>query len=173
MGKNFINSNTNVFPYNRKKAYYYMSKWALSRNTNYYDFENSGGDCTNFVSQTLYHAGCSMNYSKNGWFYINHKNRSPSWTSVEQLHRFIINNKHVGPTGHDASIQELDIGDIVQIKFPQKKTFTHTTLICEKLGNSIDQIYIAAHSIDRFRYRLSNYEYEKIRFIAIDGYRIE
>ena len=32
----------------------YARKWAFSRNPAYYDFENIGGDCTNFVSQCLY-----------------------------------------------------------------------------------------------------------------------
>ena len=37
-------------PYNRTAAVNYARKWALGRNPAYYDFEEIGGDCTNFAS---------------------------------------------------------------------------------------------------------------------------
>lgn len=57
--------------YDRRRAVEYALRWALSRNPEYYNFDNIGGDCTNFVSQCLY-AGCRvMNYSgDDGWYYI-------------------------------------------------------------------------------------------------------
>lgn len=39
--------------YDRNKAVAYAHKYAYSRNPNYYNFDNIGGDCTNFVSQVL------------------------------------------------------------------------------------------------------------------------
>ena len=41
-------------PYNREVAVAYARRWALGRNIAYYDFENIGGDCTNFASQCIY-----------------------------------------------------------------------------------------------------------------------
>ena len=57
--------------YNRERAVEYAHKWAFSRNPRYYDFQNIGGDCTNFASQVIY-AGCGeMNYTPTfGWYYI-------------------------------------------------------------------------------------------------------
>ncbi len=40
-------------PYNRDAAAAYAKKWALGRNKEYKDYENWGGDCTNFISQCL------------------------------------------------------------------------------------------------------------------------
>ena len=79
--------------YDRFRAVAYALRWALSRNPRYYDFEDIGGDCTNYVSQCLF-AGCGvMNYApENGWYYINPDDRAPSWTSVELLRRFLLNN---------------------------------------------------------------------------------
>ena len=37
--------------YNRQKAIEYAKKWAYGRNSNYYNFDSVGGDCTSFVSQ--------------------------------------------------------------------------------------------------------------------------
>jgi len=34
--------------YDRAAAVAYARKWALSRNPRYYDYEDLGGDCTNF-----------------------------------------------------------------------------------------------------------------------------
>ena len=45
--------------YDRRRAVEYALRWALSRNPEYYDFEDIGGDCTNFVSQCLF-AGCGV-----------------------------------------------------------------------------------------------------------------
>ena len=38
---------------NLEKELDYAQKWALSRNPAYYNFDDIGGDCTNFVSQCL------------------------------------------------------------------------------------------------------------------------
>ncbi|WDV47347.1 amidase domain-containing protein [Clostridiaceae bacterium M8S5] len=173
MNFNFKKTDTSILPYNRQKAYYYASKWAFLRNNKYHDFENSGGDCTNYISQILHYSGCVMNYSKNGWFYINKDNRSPSWTSVSHFYNFITNNKKAGPIARNATIEELEVGDLVQIKFPNKYDFSHNTMVTKKEGNTIDDIYITTHSIDRFDYRLSNYNYEKFRFLVIEGYRLK
>ncbi|MBP3352092.1 MAG: amidase domain-containing protein [Lachnospiraceae bacterium] len=48
--------------YNRTAAVYYARKWALGRNPAYYDFEEVGGDCTNFASQCIYAGAGVMNY---------------------------------------------------------------------------------------------------------------
>jgi len=39
--------------YNRNKAIEYAHKWSHGRNPVYYDFDNIGSDCTNFISQCL------------------------------------------------------------------------------------------------------------------------
>ena len=44
-------------PYDRDAAVAYARRWALSRNPLYYDFEDIGGDCTNFASQYIFAGG--------------------------------------------------------------------------------------------------------------------
>ena len=57
--------------YERKKAIQYAQKWALKRNPNYYNYDDIGGDCTNFVSQCIYAGSGVMNYTKTfGWYYL-------------------------------------------------------------------------------------------------------
>ena len=156
--------------YDRQKAKEYAKKWAYGRNPKYYNFDNLGGDCTNFVSQCIYAGADIMNYTKNtGWYYNSINSRSPSWTGVEFLYKFLINNKSVGPRGNKVKINEINIGDIAQLSF-DGINFTHT-LIVVNLGDipTLDNIYIACHTYDSYNRRISSYNFEKIRFMHIEG----
>lgn len=57
--------------YDREKAAAYALRWALDRNPKFYDYENLGGDCTNFISQVLLNGGAPMDYKETfGWYYL-------------------------------------------------------------------------------------------------------
>ena len=51
----------NTRAYNRTSAIIYAKKWSLSRNPRYYNFDDIGGDCTNFISQCLFAGSNKMN----------------------------------------------------------------------------------------------------------------
>ena len=156
--------------YEREKAKEYAKKWAYGRNPKYYNFDNLGGDCTNFVSQCIYNGSSIMNYTKNtGWYYNSLNSRSPSWTGVEFLSKFLTINKSIGPRGREVKIDEIDIGDIAQLNF-DGINFTHTVIIVN-IGNilDLDNIYIACHTYDSYNRRISSYDFKDIRYIHIDG----
>lgn len=159
--------------YNRKEVVEYARTWAYSRNPQYYNYDAIGGDCTNFASQCIYAGSGIMNYDKNnGWYYINGNNKSPSWTGVEFLNNFIINNKSVGPFGRIATIDEIELGDLVQLSF-NGKTYEHTLVIVDILGKVFPHnILIAAHTENSLDRRLSSYSFQNVRFIKIDGVNI-
>lgn len=159
--------------YNRSKVIEYAQTWAHSRNPQYYNFDALGGDCTNFASQCIYAGSGMMNYSKdNGWYYISGNNKSPSWTGVEFLYRFITNNKSVGPFGRNSNIEEMELGDLIQLSFDGVK-FAHTLVIVDILGAlEPHNILIAAHTDNSLNRRLSSYNFQKARFIKIDGVNI-
>ena len=170
---NFVKTDKNIFPYNRKAAYNYAKRWAFERNPKYYNFEYIGGDCTNFASQVLKAGGCIMNYKKwMGWYYDNVNHRSPSWTGVEYIYDFLVNNEGPGPIAKACSIDEVEVGDLVQINFGKDDKFDHTPVIVRiEKPRKPSNIFIAAHTYDRFDYPLSNYEYVDLRFIHIMGYK--
>ena len=158
--------------YNRQKVYEYAEKWAFGRNPKYYNFDNVGGDCTSFASQCIFAGSNIMNYTKDtGWYYINGNNKSPSWSGVQFLHNFLITNKGVGPYGKVVSKNEVQIGDIAQLSF-DGYIFGHTLVIVniEEIGN-LNKIRIASHTMDNFYKPISEYMYEKIRFIHVEGVR--
>lgn len=152
--------------YLRDKAFLYSQKYALSPNRNYYFFGGIGGDCTNFISQCVY-AGCdekNMNYKQNGWYYIDVNNRAPSWTSVNLFREFILLNKEKGPFGRLEEIQNLQVGDIIQLK--KNGVFFHTLFISEI---DIDKILVCAHSDNSLNRNLNTYIFDEAIGIHIQG----
>lgn len=153
--------------YNREKAIEYAAKWANSRNPKYYNYDKIGGDCTNFISQCIY-AGCNMmNYKS--WYYKNANDKSPSWTGVQFLYNFLVNNQSVGPSAIETNQINLQIGDIIQLSF-DGKTFGHS-LIVVQIGNSnyLSDILIATHTYDAYLRPVSTYDFKKIRFLHINN----
>ena len=52
-----------IIPYDREAAVRYAHRWAYGRNPRFYNFDELGGDCTNFASQYLYAGTGIMNYT--------------------------------------------------------------------------------------------------------------
>lgn len=156
--------------YNRTAVIEYARKWAYLRNPNYYNFDKVGGDCTSFVSQCIYAGSKVMNYDTNkGWYYKNGNNKSPSWSGVEFLYNFLVQNKGVGPRGKKVEQNEIELGDIAQLSFDGNK-FAHTLVIVNiENANDLNKIYIASHTIDSFNKKISSYDFKKIRFVHING----
>ena len=155
-----------IKPFNTNNAIFYAKKWALSRNSKYYNFDNLGGDCTNFISQCIFEGSLIMNYKKTfGWYYNNLNDRSPSWTGVEFLYDFLINNKSVGPFAIEVDIINAKLGDIVQFG-TNLGDFYHTGIITNKSNNDFQICTHTQDSLDRY---LQSYYYEKIRVLHIIG----
>ncbi len=162
-----------VSGYDRDKALEYAHKWAFARNPAYFDFENYGGDCSNFISQIIY-AGCGlMNYSNTlGWYYIDSNHRSPAWTGVDFLYDFLINNRGPGPFGELAEIKDVEPGDLIQLSFSGGNHFNHTVLVVDT-GKSaaIENLLTASHTDNTDNYPLTEYNWIDLRAIHILGAR--
>ena len=156
-----------TIPYNRQKAAAYARKWALSRNPAYYDFQNVGGDCTNFASQCIFAGAGVMNYTpETGWFYRSASDRTASWTGVDFLYKFLVNNNSVGPFAEEVEKYDIQTGDIVQLG-TKNGDFYHTPVITA----TEPEIIVCAHTYDALDIPLSSYFYEKARFLHIKGVR--
>ena len=149
--------------YNRNLAVEYAFNWALDRNPKYYDYEELGGDCTNFISQCLYAGTKQMNYRKNAWYYKDANNKSPSWTGVEFLYNFLTSNNYEGPKGFLTTREDIELGDLIQLSF-DGIIFGHTLIVT---GKQREKIYICAHTNDARNRDLDSYSFKKIRYIGI------
>lgn len=153
--------------YNRSKAASYARKWAMGRNPDYYDFSEIGGDCTNFVSQCIYAGSGIMNYTPvSGWFYRSVNDRTASWTAVEYLYKFLIDNQSVGPFGSECQLFKIQQGDIIQLG-NNDLGYYHSLFVLHKYPD----IRVAAHSADVYNQSLTAYNYDFLRCIHIDGVR--
>lgn len=158
-------------PYDRTAAVDYANTWAYRRNPDFYDFSALGGDCTNFASQCLLAGSKTMNYP--AWYYYNLNDRSPSWTGVEFLYDFLIKNNGLGPRGVLSSIDEVKVGDLVQLSFSGER-FEHTPVITSiNYPATPSGILIAAHSNDVNCRPLDTYKFQAIRFIHIRNVGID
>lgn len=154
--------------YDREKAVAYAHQWAYGRNPRYYNFEELGGDCTNFASQCLFAGSGVMNPTPTfGWYYYSLNSRAPAWTGVEFLYRFLTRNTGVGPVAVEVDISEVVPGDLVQISF-NGWSYGHDPVIVE-VGEdpSPANILVAAHTYDVDYNPIENYEYQKLRFLHI------
>ncbi|MDP4093838.1 MAG: amidase domain-containing protein [Bacillota bacterium] len=165
--------NRYIAEYNREKAVNYAHRWALKRNPAFFDFEKSGGDCTNFASQVIYAGSGVMNYTPvYGWYYVNINSRTASWSGVNFLYDFIVNNKGVGPFATIVDVKDILPGDIAQLSFTGGNVFQHSPVIVQT-GNppAVDNILISTHTDDQDSYPITGYEWKNIRFIHILGVR--
>lgn len=154
-------------PYDRFAAVAYARRWALGRNPAYYDFQDLGGDCTNFASQCIYAGAGIMNYTPDtGWYYRSAGDRSAAWTGVEYLYAFLVGNRSVGPYARVVSPSDAHPGDIVQLG-TRSGHFYHSPVITAVTP----QILVAAHTFDALDRPLSSYSYAAARFLHLAGVR--
>lgn len=90
-------------------ATFAIAHWNMVTNiSNYCNYTNSGGDCTNFTSRCLRQGGWKQT---NNWFYTSNGSsgnnmvtykRSPSWTGANQFYQFISNTgQYAGVNGNN------------------------------------------------------------------------
>lgn len=156
-------------PYDRTAAGAYAAVWAFKRNPKYLNFDNMGGDCTNFTSQCIYAGSGVMNPEKTfGWYYYSSYDRAPAWTGVQYLYNFLTGNKGAGPFAEETERSRVQPGDVVQLG-TAKGSYYHSPFIV-----AVDQndIYVAAHSDDAYMRPLSTYNYGRARFLKMIGVRV-
>ena len=166
-----------VKPYNRERAVNYAETWALRRNPLFLNFAGRGGDCTNFMSQCLLAGSCTMDFTPDfGWYYVSTEDRAPAWTSVAFFYDFITEqpafaneNAGIGPFGREVRAREIEIGDFIQLA-DEEGDYYHTLIIT---GFEPNDILVCAHTDDALNRRLSTYNFASLRFIHIDGVRID
>ena len=111
-----------------------------------------------------------------GWYYVSPEDRAPAWSSVDFFYDFITEepafaarNTGVGPFGREVEAEEVELGDFIQLA-DAEGNYYHTLIIT---GFEPNDILICAHTDDSLNRRLSTYNYASLRYLHIDGVRIE
>lgn len=158
--------------YDRMSAVRYALRWALSRNPEFYNFTDVGGDCTSFASQCVYAGSGIMNYTPTfGWYYISADNKSPSWTGVEYFYNFMTSNNGVGPFAEERPLSDLVPGDIIQLRNTDGRYYHSLVLTMVRSFSGGRTYYVCAHSNDAYQRNLDAYTFESLRGIHFLGVR--
>ena len=83
--------------------------------------------------------------------------RHKSW--AEEL---LANNRNLALNKED-----IEQGDIIQLSF-DGNNFAHSLFVVDKV---LSNIWIATHTFDAYYKNLNDYNYQKIRFLHIEGIR--
>lgn len=166
------------YEYDRIGAVQYARRWSLDRNSKFQDYEDWGGNCTNYISQCVNAGGVPMDpYGGNlmkKWYWYNDLNRTPSWTGAECFFEYFTCNNNedtdnFGVYASEVSYDELQLGDVVQL-IKDGKAY-HTMIITKILlnGYKVYDYLISQNTYDLLDYPLSLKVGEK-RYLKIFGY---
>jgi hypothetical protein len=147
--------------YNGANAAAYADTYWSNYNPQYPSFANSGGDCTNFVSQALYAGGLTMRpsppYSGNAsWFMVPNGKQwsySLSWINAQDSSIFLLQNltgvtevqSVLGAQPGQTVPSNGSEGDVVLYDWNDDGIFDHEAIIATPDGQSID-----AHTNNRY-----------------------
>ena len=157
-------SNTNT-AYNATKAAEYAQQYAKSYNPNYPNYNNAGGDCTNFVSQCVYAGGMPMRIgSTDAYWYYNSSGRSPSWAGADYFMRHwtkvrsssyygrarevLIYSKDYILKNRNTVGNSIEVGDIVQYLNPADSKAFHSHIISTKYSMGSPMVFYCSHYAD-------------------------
>ena len=118
-----------------------------------------------------------MNFTRDfGWYYVSPEDRAPAWSSVEYFYDFLTGtpafrsrNGGIGPYGIEVDSTGAVEGDVVQLA-DETGDFYHTLLIT---GFSEGQTLVSAHTNDALDKPLSTYNFADLRYLHVEGVRIE
>lgn len=136
--------------YDYKAMAAYAEKHWNAYNKDYPDFggRGAGGDCTNFVSQSLKAGGWKhvpgYVYDYTRWF-GNADIQSHSFIGVNEWSWFAQNSKRTKPL---ANVFQLEVGDVLQLDFDRDGSKDHTMIVTYKSGGVP---YVTYHSNNTFR----------------------
>lgn len=144
-----INNFRRSIKYSGEEAANYAIKYALNYNMEYTNWNDNGGDCTNFVSQCVMAGGAP---SSHVW-----SKDSNAWVRVKEFRNYFVSNKLAKEilNINNMKFNNINIGDVIQLKRWDNNIWSHSVIISHI--NEEGQIFVTAHSIDRLNYGLYNY----------------
>ncbi|NNC12809.1 amidase domain-containing protein [Planctomonas sp. JC2975] len=144
-----------------KQYDYAMAHWNDYNTKVYGDLNPVGGDCANFVSQTLIARGWKMN---DQWY--NHDaaaDWSPAWGYVPAMDNyFAANAKTLGLTEYPLDKRsKIAVGDIVVFSWEGTDSYDHVEIVSKVIDTTVDgkkhiEIKMAGHNKDT-KYRDLDY----------------
>ncbi|MFD8911649.1 amidase domain-containing protein [Streptomyces sp. NPDC059575] len=136
--------------YDYKAMVAYATKYWNNYNTEYPDFNGAGagGDCTNFVSQSLKAGGWKHvpGYTNDFHKWFGTKDiQSDSFVGVNEFSWFALSSKRVTPL---ANVFQADLGDVIQMDFNKDGSKDHTMIVTNRDAQGVP--YVTYHSTNTY-----------------------
>ncbi|MBI0294136.1 amidase domain-containing protein [Streptomyces sp. PRKS01-29] len=127
----------------------YAEKYWQNYNPAYRRFNEAGGDCTNFVSQSL-KAGGWANKSGDAedyrsWWYDT-SYQSTSWVGANEWSWFTLDAKRATNL---ANVYYMGVGDVMQMDFDKDGSKDHTMIVTYRSSSGVP--YLTYHSVNTYR----------------------
>lgn len=153
--------------YDRDAAVSYSDNWIGKRNESWSDFTGQGGNCQNYVSQSLYAGGIPMDVSGRALWswglpnpYLSEDGEnSMSWINTESFRQYAAFNNGYGLVAlTDVPYLEGEKGDVIQMGLTNWPS--HTVLISKVItddnGNTVDYL-VNSNTADLKNFPVSAY----------------
>lgn len=138
--------------YDRDAAYAYMMTYAEKRNSDWYVYDDLGGNCQNFGSQVLYAGGIPMDEEGDArWFWRSNEDQDYSWINVDLFIAYAADNEGYGLVAEtEPNYYDAQVGDILILG---DNRYRHTTEICglitDEEGATLD--YLLCSNTSNYR----------------------
>lgn len=136
--------------YDYKAMVTYATKYWKNYNSAYPDYNGAGagGDCTNFVSQSLKAGGWKhapgYTYDFHKWF-GNADIQSDSFVGVNEFSWFALSSKRVTSL---ANVYQMDLGDVLQMDFNKDGSKDHSMIVTYRSPQGVP--YVSYHSTNTY-----------------------
>jgi hypothetical protein len=132
-----------------KQMQYALEYWQNYNTAQFGNLNPVGGDCANFVSQTLLARGLTMNSQ---WYSYNAGTKwSAAWGYVPAMDDYFRNNPSLGLTEYPLTERsEIRIGDIIMFDWNNNNSLDHVEVVTKVIDEPNGQIQIeaASHNLD-------------------------
>ena len=159
--------------YDREAAVAYAREWAGERTPRWQAYDGSGGNCMNFVSQSLYASGIPMDESGDArWYWYSDGNRAPAWTGVDSFRVYARDNAGYGLSAQvGAAYDTGEEGDVILMS--ADGNYHHAVIISQAVrdedGRTID--YLICSNTGNYRdFPVSAYVYAEQELVRIAGW---
>ncbi|GAA4679533.1 amidase domain-containing protein [Frondihabitans cladoniiphilus] len=131
-----------------KEMQYAFAHWnTTTYNPAYYDFNAVGGDCQNFVSQSLLARGLATTA---GWFYTSQSSHSESWGYAPSFNSYLAANPKLGFTKLTSDQRsQLSVGDLAYFDWNHNGVPDHTMIVSGvSTVNGVTKVTLVGHNLD-------------------------
>lgn len=161
--------------YSRNSAVNYALTYGANPNPRYRyfkEYQQLGGDCTNFISQCLHAGGAPFDYNfKIQWWYNSSGSWSPAWAIAHSLYWYLKEKNRLdspGLKGQEVSdIRLLQTGDLIMYE-SYRNVIYHAAMITNiiKEGNSFTPL-ITQHTPEAVNISYIKPKAKKMHFMKI------